>query len=376
MWASPALAQTQAWPTRTVHFVLTLGAGSGTDIGGRLLADRLTKKWGQPVVIENRPGGDGIVAINAFVSAKDDHILLLTPTSSFIAHPWTHENRPYQAEDLAPIARVSNTVIGISVPKVLPVNSMGELVALAKVKPGELNWAGITGALDFNFAGWLKVAGPDPQEDHLQEANVYQSVTNAGLTFLDEEIEGTVSESVMHRLRERANDRTNAVWERLGGAETPSAQYSRIRTEMLARERAEVLRVRSLGTVDQTVLRRVLDALDVEESILDRLSEDETTADRETDLRPTYDPAGPCEHLAGACNVPTPKTPAGCEECLRDGAAWVHLRLCMTCGHVGCCDSSVGTHSAKHFDDSGHPVMRSFEPGEAWRWCFVDEVTG
>src|SRR5215211_2922887 len=161
LWASPASAQMQAWPTRTVRFILTLGPGSGTDIGGRLLADRLTKKWGQPVVIENRPGGDGIVAINAFVSAKDDHILLLSPTSSFIAHPWTHENRPYKPEDLAPIARVSNTVIGISVPKVLPVNSMGELVALAKAKPGELNWAGITGALDFNFAGWLKVAGLD-----------------------------------------------------------------------------------------------------------------------------------------------------------------------------------------------------------------------
>ena len=117
--AMPASAQ--AWPTRTVKFILTLGPGSGTDIGGRLLADRLTKKWGQPVVIENRPGGDGIVAINAFVSAKDDHILLLSPTSSFVAHPWMHENRPYKAEDLAPIARVSNTVIGISVPTVMPV---------------------------------------------------------------------------------------------------------------------------------------------------------------------------------------------------------------------------------------------------------------
>src|SRR5215217_3994344 len=139
--AAPSSAQ--SWPTRNVKFIVTLGPGSGTDIGGRLLADRLTKKWGQPVVIENRPGGDGIVAINAFVSAKDDHILLLSPTSSFVAHPWMHENRPYKTEDLAPIARVSNTVIGISVPKVLPVNSMAELVALAKAKPGELNWAGI-----------------------------------------------------------------------------------------------------------------------------------------------------------------------------------------------------------------------------------------
>ena len=86
-WRRSAGADAQAWPTRTVRFILTLGPGSGTDIGGRLLADRLTKKWGQSVVIENKPGGDGIVGITAFVSAKDDHILLLSPTSAFIAHP-------------------------------------------------------------------------------------------------------------------------------------------------------------------------------------------------------------------------------------------------------------------------------------------------
>lgn len=169
-------ASAQAWPTRTVKFVLTLGPGSGTDIGGRLLADRLTKKWGQSVVIENRPGGDGIVAINAFVSAKDDHVLLLSPTSSFIAHPWVHENRPYKSEDLAPIARVSNTIIGISVPTELAnINSLKDLVDYAKAKPGELNWAGVTGALDFNFAGWLKVAGLDmkkvPYRNPVEAAN-------------------------------------------------------------------------------------------------------------------------------------------------------------------------------------------------------------
>jgi CPA1 family monovalent cation:H+ antiporter len=223
---------------------------------------------------------------------------------------------------------------------------------------------------------WLKVPGPDRHEDHLQEATVYQSVTDAGMTYLDDEVEGTVSDAVMHRLRERATDRTNAVWERLGGVETPSAQYSRLRAAMLARERAELLRLRALGTIDQSVLTRVMNALDVEESILDRMYEDETTADRDDDLRPTYDNQGPCEHLAEACTVPNPNTPKGCEECLRDGTEWVHLRLCMSCGHVGCCDSSTQKHGTKHFEETGHPVMRSFEPGEAWRWCFVDEVTG
>ncbi|MRK00939.1 MULTISPECIES: Na+/H+ antiporter [Aeromicrobium] len=221
----------------------------------------------------------------------------------------------------------------------------------------------------------LRVPGPDRHEDHLQEAAIFQAVTDAGMEYLDKEVEGTVPEPVMDRLRSRATDRTNAVWERLGGIETPSAQYSRLRAEMLRRERQELLRIRALGTVDQSVLTRIMNALDVEESILDRLSEGETTADRDTDLRPTYDPNGACEHLAVACVVPDPVTPQGCEECLRDGLDWVHLRLCMGCGHVGCCDSSHG-HATAHFEQTGHPVMRSFEPGEAWRWCFLDEATG
>ena len=156
----PASAQ-QAWPTRPVKFILTLGPGSGTDIGARLFADRLSQRWGQPVVVENRPGGDGIVAINAVVGAHDDHQLLFSPTSSFTAHPYLHDHLPYKPGDFLPIARVSNTIIAISVPSSLGVNSMKELTALARAQPGKLNWAGVTGALDFIFAGWLKREGLD-----------------------------------------------------------------------------------------------------------------------------------------------------------------------------------------------------------------------
>ena len=137
--AAPVAAQ--SWPTRSVKFILTLGPGSGSDIGARLLADRLTRKWDQPIVIENRPGGDGIVAINAFVSAQDDHILLFAPSSSFIGHSYRYNNLPYKPDDLAPIARVSNTVIGISVPMDLPVKTLRDVVKLASTKRGELNWA-------------------------------------------------------------------------------------------------------------------------------------------------------------------------------------------------------------------------------------------
>ena len=69
-----------------------------------------------------------------------------------------------------------------------------------------------------------------------------------------------------------------------------------------------------------------------------------------------------------------PQTPEGCAECLATGSPWVHLRLCLTCGHVGCCDSSPNRHARLHAHAVGHPIVRSFEPGEDWRWCYVDEA--
>jgi tripartite-type tricarboxylate transporter receptor subunit TctC len=171
--AAPAPAQ--AWPERTVRFLVTLGPGSGTDIGTRLLADRLAKRWGQPVLVENRPGGDGLVAISAFIGANDDHVLLASPTSSFTAHPFVYKSPPYKPADLQPIARTSITIIVIAVPADLPVKSVAELVALARPQPGKLNWAGTTGALDFLFAGFLKNAGIEmskvPYRNQVEAAN-------------------------------------------------------------------------------------------------------------------------------------------------------------------------------------------------------------
>jgi tripartite-type tricarboxylate transporter receptor subunit TctC len=154
-----ATAAAANWPNRPVKFIVTLGAGSGADIGARLLADRLSQRWAQPVVVENRPGGDAIVAINAFVTAHDDHVLLFAPTSSFTAHPFLHDRLPYKPSDLVPITRVSNTIITIAVPASLDVGSLKDLVELARRQPGKLNWAGVTGALDFMFDGWLKREG-------------------------------------------------------------------------------------------------------------------------------------------------------------------------------------------------------------------------
>lgn len=80
----------------------------------------------------------------------------------------------------------------------------------------------------------------------------------------------------------------------------------------------------------------------------------------------------PCSHLDQIRDV-SPSAD-GCEDCLRIGSDWVHLRLCLTCGHVGCCDSSPNRHATAHFRASGHPLVRSLEPGEDWMWCYIDEV--
>jgi uncharacterized UBP type Zn finger protein len=80
----------------------------------------------------------------------------------------------------------------------------------------------------------------------------------------------------------------------------------------------------------------------------------------------------PCSHAATIRAV-QPKT-GGCEECLKMGDQWVHLRLCLECGHVGCCDSSKNKHASKHFGETKHPIITSLEPGETWKWCFIDEV--
>lgn len=82
-----------------------------------------------------------------------------------------------------------------------------------------------------------------------------------------------------------------------------------------------------------------------------------------------------CQHVGELPTVdPDPVEPGVCAECLATGLRWVHLRLCLTCGNVACCDSSPGRHATKHAGSSGHPIIRSLEPGEDWRWCFVDET--
>jgi len=81
-----------------------------------------------------------------------------------------------------------------------------------------------------------------------------------------------------------------------------------------------------------------------------------------------------CTHVAELPPEPAPGSTSGCQECLAAGTSWVHLRECLTCGKIGCCDSSPQRHASRHATEVGHPVIRSVEPGEDWRWCFVDQA--
>jgi CPA1 family monovalent cation:H+ antiporter len=222
----------------------------------------------------------------------------------------------------------------------------------------------------------LGLPGPDPAEDALEEAALLSRATRAGLARLEELRSEDLDQAVIDRLQERARSRADAAWEQLGSspAETPSETYRRLRREMLDAERGVVLQARDSGKVDDEILREVLALLDSEESLLDRLADKSSKVERELVAR--NDRAEACDHLREASTATRPNTPEGCEECLRDGTRWVHLRLCLGCGHVGCCDSSPHRHATRHHEESGHPVMRSFEQGEAWRWCFVDDRLG
>ncbi len=154
-----AVSAQTSWPQRNVRFIVPLGPGSGADIGARLFADKLASRWGKPVVVENRPGGDAIVAITAFVGAHDDHTLLFAPAATFTAHPFLHEKLPYDQADLSPIARVSNTIVAIVAPASLQAGTLAELMDLVRAQPGKMNWATATGISDFLFASFLKNAG-------------------------------------------------------------------------------------------------------------------------------------------------------------------------------------------------------------------------
>src|SRR5947208_10224783 len=174
--ASATTASAQTFPQRTVKFILPFGPASGTDITARLVSEQLSKRWGKPVVIENRPGGDGLIAINAFVAANDDHTLLWVPVGTFAVHPYDKDKLPYDANrDLIPIVNVTSLFLAATASTALNVGSLRELVELVRANPNKFNWAAANGNADFLMSGFLKSNGLEvaktPYRDILQAPN-------------------------------------------------------------------------------------------------------------------------------------------------------------------------------------------------------------
>ena len=159
IFGAAGVANAQDWPSRPVKFIVPLGPGSGTDIGARLVAEQLTRLWGQSVVVENRIGGDGVVGINAFIAAHDSNTLLYMPTSSFVAHPYQHDKLPYDPAELSPVARITNTYVGLVLSPSLNAATVADLIAAARTQPGKLNYATGTGMTDVQFEAYFKSEG-------------------------------------------------------------------------------------------------------------------------------------------------------------------------------------------------------------------------
>ncbi|MEA5153179.1 cation:proton antiporter [Raineyella sp.] len=220
----------------------------------------------------------------------------------------------------------------------------------------------------------LRLRGPDVREDAIESAMILQRATAAGLAAVDEAAHPEDRDTVA-QLRAETTHRLNNLWERLGrpGAEleTPEAAHRRLRRVALDREREVILDIRDEGRADQTVISEVLNVLDLEDVMTQRLVD---RGDAVRGALAVHSIAEPCLHLQEARDCAVPNSYTGCPDCEREGLTPVHLRMCLTCGNIGCCDSSPGNHARKHFDATGHPVMRSFEPGESWRWCYLDQV--
>lgn len=228
----------------------------------------------------------------------------------------------------------------------------------------------------------LKVQGPDPAQDALQQALVQQRAAHAGLDALAGAKRDGDPPEVVGALADWGGRVANAAWERLGSIsadrETPAAAFHRLRVAMLEAERRVVADIRRSGALPHDLAEKVLERLDQEEAMLDGFSAgSEQQPDPETTAL-TAPAEAACEHLRDTPGIVHPATPPdACPDCLDLGDHnWVHLRMCLTCGHVGCCDSSPHKHADAHYRATDHPVMRSIELGEAWRWCFIDAELG
>jgi tripartite-type tricarboxylate transporter receptor subunit TctC len=145
------------WPHRTVRLIAPVPAGSASDFSARLFAERLSQRWGQPVIVENRPGADGVIGVSAFLGSDDDHTLLYAISAVVTVLPITHEKLPYDpVGDLVPISPSSDVVLAIAATGKSSIRSLDGLVQTARAQPGKLNWASSPGLPPFVVGGFFK----------------------------------------------------------------------------------------------------------------------------------------------------------------------------------------------------------------------------
>jgi tripartite-type tricarboxylate transporter receptor subunit TctC len=153
-------AHAQTWPTQTVKIITPFPPGSGGDVTVRPFADRLAKHWGKPAIVENRPGADGIVAVNTVLNSSDGHTLLYTNGGPLTSNQVSYGSQlPYDPRDLVPISGGAEVFVGIGVPASLALGSIADFVQLARSRPGQLNWGATPGSLDYLIPGFFKKAG-------------------------------------------------------------------------------------------------------------------------------------------------------------------------------------------------------------------------
>ena len=157
---APAPVHAESWPERPVKIIIPIPAGLGTDFALRLFAEKLSARWGQPVVVENRPGADAIVAVTSFVTARDDHMLLFSFAGPITINPFIHEKLPYDpVRDLVPIATVIDNFFAIAVSSPTGVSSLPAFIEAARARPEKFSWAATPGLPQFIFLALQKRAG-------------------------------------------------------------------------------------------------------------------------------------------------------------------------------------------------------------------------
>jgi tripartite-type tricarboxylate transporter receptor subunit TctC len=193
--------------------ILPLPPGSATDLAARLFAQRLAERWGQPVIVENRQGADGIPAVVSFLGARDNHTLLFSFAGLITINPLTHDKLPYDpARDLVPIASAVDNFFGVAASETLKVASLGDFIKLVRAQPGKLNWAATPGLPDYIFAALQKIAGIEmaqvsyrdfaPALQDLGEGRIQVAVT--GLSLLLPQVQTGKAKLLMVTNHERA----------------------------------------------------------------------------------------------------------------------------------------------------------------------------